>query len=623
MRNVAALDHDEEGVHASRTTNVSGRGYLRLLVVEDDPTFAEILCGGIVDHDGSVRLRRVGNLPAAIRHLSEETFDAVLLDLGLPDSVGLDTLKRVLDAEPRIPVVVLTGADEKVMARQAIEMGAQDFLEKGRVPPGSILRSVRYAVTRSRLRWQISDLVQANLDAMMVVDSRGQVRLANAAAEGLFGQGLVGRRSPVTLAGRGRFEVRIGAGREPRRTLEVQATTVRWEDEDSVLASIRDVTEIRRAQELERRLQHADRLAAIGQLAAGVAHEVNNPAAFIHANLEALARDVEATGGTDNTHARALIADCLAGIERISEIVQELAGFARLDDDRARPVDLCEVARSACTMASSTLRHSATLELDLHPLPTIVGDATKLVQVVLNLVVNAADAIKGAGGTDNRVLVETRHDDEWVMLAVEDTGPGIPDHLQNRIFEPFYTSKPPGKGTGLGLAISADTIHAHGGTLEVQSAVGVGTRFEIRLPRDHGREPASEDSGAHRIVLPPPRRLRVLVVDDEAMLRRAFQRLIGAMHETVTTDGPGALELLRRDPRFDVIVCDLMMPDVDGPELYERVTEEHPKLASRFVFLTGGVFTDRARTFLERHDFKMLRKPVPQKELLSAIHEIG
>jgi signal transduction histidine kinase len=385
-----------------------------------------------------------------------------------------------------------------------------------------------------------------------------------------------------------------------------------------------------RARDLRRRLEHADRLAAIGKLAAGVAHEVNNPAAFLLMNLRTCRDhvtelravvDAAATDGTPSAtdalldEMSEMLDDNLRGVERIVAIVHALRSYARSEPDHIESVDPAAVVRDACALVGMQIRHRARLELDLDEVPRVAADARKLGQVVVNLLVNAADAVPEGGADDHVVRVSTGVRAGRVVVSVSDTGSGIPSSVRPRIFEPFFTTKPRDRGSGLGLPIALDIVERLGGRIEVTSEPGAGSCFEVVLPADPGSAKVPVEV-ARAGTFP---RVRLLVIDDEVPLTAALQRQLRHRHDLViANDGATALAILERQA-FDVVLCDVMMPHMDGIAVHQAIQRRDPALARRLVFLSGGVFSERTREMVESLGVPLLHKPVPVSLLMEQI----
>jgi signal transduction histidine kinase/CheY-like chemotaxis protein len=383
----------------------------------------------------------------------------------------------------------------------------------------------------------------------------------------------------------------------------------------------------------EARLIHAGKLAAIGQLASGVAHEINNPAMALEAAIaiigiafdqaRARARVTMPEGWIPDATIKAVdmaLQDAGEALDRIRRLTGDLRTFARADDEVLRPVQLDEVIRISCRLAESTVRPRAELVVDLQPVPTVLGSRGRLGQVVTNLLVNAAQAMLESAREQNVIVVSTRVAGDEVLLSIEDSGPGIPVDLRKKIFEPFFTTKPEGVGTGLGLSLVAEIVRAHRGRIEVSTGVRGGARFEIHLPAH--RMPVIEPAPRPRSSAPMYARL--LLVDDEPMILRLFTNLLAdASLEVLTAKGGAeAIALLEQDQAFHAILCDLQMPGVDGILVYEAVERIAPALVARFVFTTGGAITMRGRDFLDRVRPRVLAKPFRIDELFALLEEM-
>jgi CheY-like chemotaxis protein/two-component sensor histidine kinase len=382
--------------------------------------------------------------------------------------------------------------------------------------------------------------------------------------------------------------------------------------------------ERRRIADLQRRLAHTERLASIGQMAAGVAHEVNNPAAYIRANLEAMTRELAAMLPSDDERTRTMremLSECLEGIDRIVAIVRDLKGFARTESGDVGMLDLNEVVELACNMTKQELLARARLRKELQPLPRINGDRGTLCQLITNLLMNAAQAIGDGAAEQNTITLRTSAEEDRVLLQIEDSGAGIPEAIRDRIFEPFFTTKARDVGTGLGLSLAAEIVRKHRGQISFTTGSG-GTTFEVRLPVSNDLAP----SRATRAVEEVPRSVRsprVLVVEDEAKLRRVYSRMLQGHRVVTAENGRVALDLLRLDSGFDVVICDLTMPEVDGPAVYASLRESNPKLAERMIFCSGGVFTPRAREFLATIPNPVIEKPIPWNRLIGLIADLA
>ncbi len=373
----------------------------------------------------------------------------------------------------------------------------------------------------------------------------------------------------------------------------------------------------RRSAELEAArsaLIQAERLATAGQLAAGVGHEINNPLSYVLANqtyaVEELARVKGPTPGVDLEEVQKALVQAQLGAERIRDIVRDLRTFARGNPDTIGPVDVKATLEFSISMATPQLRQRAQLVRRYEHAPLVMGNESRLGQVFLNLLVNAAQAIPEGKVAQNAVTVALRDGEPgWVIVEVSDTGSGIAAEHLSRIFEPFFTTKPLGVGTGLGLSVCHGIITGLGGRIEVESALGKGTTFRIRLPAAPALASAAPEAQTSTQRPLSPR--RVLVIDDDPEVRLALARIIGPPHhiELAETARDAKRRLLDPSQDYDIIFCDLMMPDLTGMELHDIVAARRPEILERMVFMSAGAFTPRAISFIERGSIRRIDKP--------------
>jgi signal transduction histidine kinase/CheY-like chemotaxis protein len=379
----------------------------------------------------------------------------------------------------------------------------------------------------------------------------------------------------------------------------------------------------------EAHVVQSDRLASLGTLAAGVAHEINNPLTYVVTNVsfvserlallgEGLSRADGKPFGPELAEIREALAEAQEGAQRVRQIVRDLRTYSRGDDEKEKTVDIWRVLDWSINMAMNEIRHRARLVRDMGPVPGVRGTETRLGQVFINLLVNAAQAIAAGNRADNEIRISTMTDaDGRAVICVGDTGPGIAPDVLDRVFEPFFTTKPTGVGLGLGLFVCHGIIKGMGGTLTAESPPGAGATFVVTLPPALPVIGAEADPAAQ--VVAPARRARVLAVDDEPQVLRSIQRALGA-HEVIVADcGSDALRRLEADAAFDVILCDLMMGDMTGMDLHQRLAARSPELAQRIVFMTGGVFTDGARDFLAGVPNACIEKPFDVKALRALV----
>ncbi|MEK8030058.1 response regulator [Ideonella sp. DXS29W] len=390
-------------------------------------------------------------------------------------------------------------------------------------------------------------------------------------------------------------------------------------------ASLVDMTEVHNAtQEIERQreaLRQSEKLTAMGSLLAGVAHELNNPLAIVMGRASLLEEKCDR-----DPELRAEAQRIRQAAERCGRIVRTFLNMARSKPSQRGPVSLNEMVRAAADMLQYGYRtHNISQELDLgEGLPPVVADSDEIGQVVMNLLINAQQAVASREGP-RRVRVqsgvEPRRDNREprVWLRVEDNGPGVSAAVRQHVFEPFFTTKPDGLGTGLGLAMSRSLVRAHGGDLmlEAGSSLG-GASFRLSLPISGIAEP---DGPAPALPSPAASQLvRVLVVDDEPELSELMREMLESAGYDVATAESGAVALEMLDlARFDVIVCDLRMPDMDGATLWREVCARHPGLSRSLLFVTGDTLSADASGFLKLTGCDSLDKPFSKTDLLTKV----
>lgn len=412
-----------------------------------------------------------------------------------------------------------------------------------------------------------------------------------------------------------------------------------------------------RRERAEARLATAERLATIGTLAAGVAHEINNPLTWVVSNLEQILAGIE-DPSVSRSELLTYAKEANQGVERIQSIVDGLRTFVRVEDDERSPVRVESALDLALKVAAGELRGRARVVRTYGDAPPVLADAGRLSQVFLNLIINAVQAFGPA--RDNRIELVTSAEGGDVVVEVRDNGPGIPSEYISRLFDPFFTTKPVGVGSGLGLSVCLNIVRSLDGAIDIDTKVGRGTTFRIRLPQaprmamasEHARHrhtmptlPRSSGehtrhSGSHslpagpdplRDTSPPfdgkaavrPRRARVLLVDDEPNVLHALERVIRRHHEVVSTrSGNEAIGLLKAGLRVDAIVTDLRMADGSGADLARWLETDAPDLAGRILFLTGGGLAAAESAYLNEPGRRWVSKPVRATVLLAQIAEV-
>jgi signal transduction histidine kinase/CheY-like chemotaxis protein len=382
-------------------------------------------------------------------------------------------------------------------------------------------------------------------------------------------------------------------------------------------ALMRDVSERKRldtqARDLYHQLLQAEKMAALGQTISGVAHELNNPLATILTWSERLSK------GCPDEDTRRGLETILQQSERAARIVRNLLTFARKRHTTRTMVDLNAVVRETLALRAYDQRVSniSTIEALASGLPQVFADPHQIQQVLLNLIINAEQAMLAAHGR-GALIVRTWHDLErdLVVLEVSDDGPGVPQDVQGKIFDPFFTTKEVGQGTGLGLTVAYAIVQEHGGDIRVKSETGRGATFVVEVPAGVGALKAPRDESLERVVA-VAEGTAALVVEDEAALASAVAEALEDAGFSVDRASDGEEALARVGERaYDVVICDLKMPRVDGMTFYRSVAAQAPALAARIIFMTGDVAGTDAEGLLEETGYRWLAKPFRLIELL-------
>ncbi len=393
--------------------------------------------------------------------------------------------------------------------------------------------------------------------------------------------------------------------------------------------AVRDITQRRQAQ---LQLSIAHRAVALGTLSAGIAHEINNPLSWMMTNLQMAQDELRRGVGGRRRSAEQdsllhTLDDALQGGRRVISIVRDLKTMSREGSDQG-VADVHAALDLACRIASRQIDARARLVRDYGHVPSVRGSAGRLGQVFLNLLSNAAQAIPEGNRDVNRITLKTRHRDGQVVVTIRDTGKGIPAKVLPHIFDPFYTTKGKEEGTGLGLSITRSVVDGLGGTISVESREGEGATFSLQLPvAERSAEPAAPQrssrartsiGSAVAEVVPTTAKVRVLIIDDEPLLGKSLRRALHE-HDVVFTEDPSRGIELCSESDFDVIVCDLMMPVINGQDVFEHLKERAPDLAARMIFMTGGAFTAGAQRFLKSIENPVLSKPFTPNDLRVAV----
>lgn len=380
---------------------------------------------------------------------------------------------------------------------------------------------------------------------------------------------------------------------------------------------VRDETKRR---EVEQRLAVSERMASVGTLAAGVAHEINNPLAYLTLNAEMLRDDLATLPEEARARLQESVDAITEGTYRIRDTVARMRELSRVER-RLDRVDPRRAVEGALAMSAHETRHRARVLSFLDQTSPVLADMTELVQVLINLLVNAAHAMDGTpsppGG--HELSVSLSEEEGVVLIKIQDTGAGMPPRVLRRLFDPFYTTKPRGVGTGLGLSIAKRVILDLGGNIDVQSEVGRGSLFCVRLPS--AAAPVTEAPVVLPAPAPRPAVGHVFVIDDELLITQTVRQALAGYQVDTFSAGGEALEALQNGAVPDVILCDLMMPGMSGVEVYERLSFMFPALLSRVLFFSGGAFSEQARDVL-RQGAKIVEKPISRDALRRVVAEV-
>lgn len=367
-------------------------------------------------------------------------------------------------------------------------------------------------------------------------------------------------------------------------------------------------------------LVEQERLAALGRLAAGVGHEINNPLQYLLSNIEELE---QAQTPDDQPWRRTALANALEGAERIRRVVEGLRRYGAVSE-QFEPIDLHEVVQAAVRIAEPQLRDVARVSTALEPVPMVLGDEGQLVQCVVNVLANAAQAISRAELCDNAhitITADTSANGD-ASIRIHDNGDGFPDELLPRLGEPYVSTRAREGGTGLGIFVTHGLVAAHGGTLSLRNASEGGALVEIFLPPAQVARVAP--GPAEKQEVPLRRARRILLVDDEPSLLAVLERGLSRLGHSVTAacNGAEALRLVDAEP-FDLVLSDLMMPNMSGVDLAAALAENNPALRKHLLIMTGGAVSEDHAAFLDRGDVIVIEKPIRLSRLASIIDEIA
>ena len=649
-----------------------------VLLVDDSAYWTDTIADGL-RREGYVVSVLYDGL-TAVERLRKEPPDILITDYFLANLDGgkLCQLAKAARVTPPITTIILTGgADRKqsrvpspyadaVIAKNATQIVFEDLrralgeLSRSLPPEGETREVIGHERLAPRviasklhgLKQYLDALHEGIGDAVVGVDLQLRVYFMNSVALGLFNvreetalarpvDQVLGLAKDHPLVSSVR--VALETGGTPRRplTVEFQRFTLRVtvaglkspDGQTTAVIIARDISDLKAAEQarlaFEARMHEADKMASLGHLVAGISHEINNPLAAILLNLPALqeayadvARYFERNRFRDAPkevldEVPRILSESLDATERIRVIVAEMRLLAHPKGGSGEPARVEDLLEGALALVSNEVRFKARVERDYGQTPLLVVDRTRLSQAFLNILLNAAQAIESGDPEGSWIHIEARPENEGVVVIITNSGPAIPSDILPRIFEPFFTTKAVGQGVGLGLSITYDTIRRHGGHIEAKSGPDEPTSFRIWLPLNTGLalEAPAEDRGE----VGPVAAAHILLVDDDPLVQNSIRRTLERHHDVVVVgSGARALEILATE-KFDIVLCDLIMPAMTGMQLFEFIRQRDPAQASRFVFLTGGTSSPEARTFLLGVDNPRAYKPLGADEIVRLI----
>ena len=608
---------------------------IRVLLVEDDEEDFILTRDLFGEIENTVyEIDWVSNAGEAAKCFEERRQDVYLIDYRLGPSDGLELLQVAQKMRLPAPVIMLTGQGEPEVDMAAMHAGAADFLIKGEITARSLERAVRYAIERKRAEIEIEKLAafpRCNPNPVVEFSSNGKINYSNEAADAMarsIGESSLSPLLPPDIAQIISESLRTGSTRQFQTSRG--ARTFAWSfvpiPEMQVVHGY--ASEISERLNLEAQLRHSVKMEAVGQLAAGVAHDFNNILTVIqgHANLllDALKQNPD--------YQKPLNQICHSA-DKAGSLIRQLLMFSRKQVMQSRHIDLNEAIRNTTRMLQRMMGEDIAVEVIEHMgLPSIYADAGMIEQVLVNLAVNARDAMRRGGKLMIATSVEAFNETaavlnpearagEFVCLTVADTGSGMDQITLNRIFEPFFTTKEVGKGTGLGLATVYGIVKQHHGWIEVDSTQGAGTMFKIYFPSTiklaqplSGADSQEKISGGTETIL---------VVEDEPALRELVTEILSLYGYKVlaASSGVEALKVWEKhSEHIDLLLTDMVMPDgISGRELGERLSKQAPSL--KIVYTSGYSPGMSGKDFALLEGFNFLPKPYPPTRLAEVVRE--
>jgi two-component system, cell cycle sensor histidine kinase and response regulator CckA len=672
---------------------------IKVLLVEDSPSVAVQIKSFLA---GAPKLRFLMehrmDLASSVEWIAlGKGFDVILLDLGLPDSDGLNTFLKIHERAPDTPTVVFTGVNDEDLAFEALRQGAQDYLIKGQVDGPLLVRAIRYAIERKLAEESLREseekhrtLLEAMPDIVYKIDSEGRFKFLNPgigelgyAPDELIGEHFSKIIHPEDISEVSRFSVlpslegKITGDDGSPKLVDERRTATRmtkdlilrlipkgWKQEDDTscvfgsltsygevsatghypmnkrtqlkkfagtVGIIKNITQRKLAEEenaaLQDQLQQSQKMEAIGRLAGGVAHDMNNVLGAIMGSASVLAVESDPR----DPHIED-IENILMACRKGRDLTRDLLGFARKGKYVKESISLNDVAVEAKALLTRTIPRTIQVALDLdNDIDFIEGDRSQIHHALMNVCINAADSMQDTGtltiSTCTTYLGEAHCTSmgglpgKYVELSVSDTGVGMDEKTLHKVFEPFFTTKPKGEGTGLGLSMVYGVIKNHGGTVKIESKLGVGTLVTLYLP-------AVEDAGSVKAEDPKsqvgihPDLGAILLVDDEEIIRCSAQRLLKKLGYKVllVENGRRALEVYKRKKQdIFIVLLDLIMPEMDGLQTFRELKEIDPDV--KVILFSGYSKDDKVDNLLEAGAVGFIQKPFDLSGLAVALRK--
>jgi len=628
---------------------------INILHLEDNPDDANLIQTLIKRTDLNSNIMWVDTKEKFETALIKSEFELILGDYSVPNYSGLAALKYSKEKKPDIPFILLSGTIGEEKTIELFEAGATDFITKNnlqRLVP-AITRTLNEIEEKTK-RFVAEEAYRKNDELFRqfaenikevfwrMTPEMDQLTYVSPAYDEIWGQPREKLYSnpyewmePIIEADKDKVKLFLDQiSKQKTATVEyrivrpdgiikiifVKAFQVR--DEQGKLINIigiaADMTEFT---QLKAQAHLNDKLTTVGTLAAGIAHEINNPIAWILGNLTFIKKNKTKF---DLIKLEEVVDESIQGAKRIRDIVKNLKEFARVDETEITLVDLHHILDSVLIIASAEIKLRAHVVTEYAKnLPSIEGNSGQLHQVFLNLAMNAVQAIPEGDIENNTIRIVTAQENGYVRVDVTDTGSGIQPENLAKIFDPFFTTKKIGNGSGLGLSISHGIVEKLGGNITVKSAPGNGSTFSVYLPLIQKTRIKSDKKPPKTVVIPTSTRKRILVVDDEPYLLKSIQRMLEDQHDiTTASSGQAALDILKNEKQYDLIISDLSMPNISGADLYHFIAEKFPGLENHIIFMTGGAYTANLKEFISSVNNARLIKPFEQEELLRLIESV-